>query len=96
MKMSILQSIRRWGFFNDHNLFNDAFEEGILCSCCYHLAVMLKYCDLGFIEKKVFQKIDCSCPLLALATPLAIASKVSETCGVSLALTALGEPSKHS
>lgn len=63
MKTSVLRSLCRWDFFNDHNLFNDAFEEGILCSCGYHLAMMLKSSDLGFTEVKVFQKTACSCLL---------------------------------
>lgn len=48
-------------FFNDYNILSNPFEEGILCSCGYYLAMMLKY--RNFTEIKVFQKIDCSYPL---------------------------------
>lgn len=54
------------------------FEEGILCSCSCHLAMMLKYQDLGLTEsalahyKENFMKISSSPSLEGCASFMTI------------------------
>lgn len=48
---------------NDRNSCSDVFEERVLFSCGYRLAMMLKYCDLSFTEIHISQTVGGSCLL---------------------------------
>lgn len=55
MNTSMLRTVRWWDFSNDCSTSNDAFEEGILCSCGCDVEVAgpRPYRDLMFFRKQI-------------------------------------------